>query len=74
MFILSVHGVYDGKKLELLENINVQSPKKVIVTFLEEDDDLSSHQMHVMAQKGGAFDFLEEEELYSDKDLKKRYQ
>lgn len=73
--MLSVHGIYDGKKLELSESVNIQSPKKVIVTFLDDDDELSSSQMHFMAQQGKAFAFLDEEdELYSDDDLKVRYQ
>ena len=42
--MLSIQGVYDGKKLKLSETIDVHTPKKVIVTFLEEvkttDEDL----------------------------------
>lgn len=74
--MLSVRGTYDGKNLKLSENINIHSTKKVIVTFLEDEDDtITSQELHFMAEKGGGLNFLqEEEELYSDKDLKKKYE
>jgi len=74
--MLSVKGTYDGKQLKLAEKIKIRSPKKVIVTFLDAvDDELSGEELHVIAQKGGSFDFLnnEEEDIYSDKDLKVVY-
>lgn len=73
--MLSVHGTYDGNTLRLSKSLDIQSPKKVIVTFLDDaEDDLTSSELHLMAEKGGGLNFLaEEEELYSDKDLKKRY-
>ena len=37
--MLSSKGIYDGKTLSLLEVINVHSPKKVIVTFVNNLDD-----------------------------------
>jgi hypothetical protein len=74
--MLSVKGTYDGKQLKLSEKIKIRSPKKVIVTFLDAvEDELSSEELHLLAQKGGAFDFLndKEEDIYSDKDLKVVY-
>jgi hypothetical protein len=35
--MLSVKGIYNGKNITLLEKINVESPKEVIITFLEPD-------------------------------------
>ncbi|MDQ3022121.1 MAG: hypothetical protein M3R36_16345 [Bacteroidota bacterium] len=33
--MLSVKGIYNGKNITLLERIIVDSPKEVIITFLE---------------------------------------
>jgi hypothetical protein len=74
--MLSVEGIYDGKHLKLAEKLKIRSPKKVIVTFLDSIQcELSSEELHALAQKGGAFDFLnnEAEDVYSDKDLKVVY-
>jgi len=74
--MLSIKGIYDGKQLKLAEKIKIRSPKKVIVTFLDAvEDELSSEELHQLAQKGGAFDFLnnKEEDIYTDKDLKVVY-
>jgi len=71
--MLSVQGIYDGKVLKVFDKIKINSPRKVIVTFLEEiDDDISSEELHQMAIEGGAFYFLErdEEDIYTDADLK----
>ena len=74
--MLSVKGVYDGKHLKLAEKIKIRSPKKVIITFLDAiDEELTSEELHALARKGGAFDFLnnKEEDIYTDKDLKVVY-
>ena len=74
--MLSVNGTYDGKQLKLAEKIKIRSPMKVIVTFLDAvEDELSSEELHLLMQKGGAFDFLnnKEEDIYTDKDLKVVY-
>ncbi len=73
--MLSIRGTYDGKQLKLSDKVNIRSPRKVIVTFLdEENEELGSDEMLLIAAQGGAFDFLsEEEEIYSDKDLKVVY-
>ncbi|MCF8370325.1 MAG: hypothetical protein K9H64_01805 [Bacteroidales bacterium] len=74
--MLSIQGTYDGKVLRIFDKIQINSPKKVIVTFLEDpDEDFTSEELHMIAQQGGAFDFLdnEEEDIYSDSDLKIKY-
>lgn len=74
--MLSIKGIYDGKHLKLAKKIRIRSPKKVIITFLDEvEDELSSEELHLLAQKGEAFDFLKnkKEDIYTDKDLKVVY-
>lgn len=74
--MLSIKGTYDGKVLRIFDKIRINSPKKVIITFLEDpDEDLTTEELHLIAQQGGAFDFLdnEEEDIYTDNDLKVKY-
>lgn len=74
--MLSVQGIYDGKVLKVFDKIKINSPKKVIVTFLDDvDEDISSDELHQMASEGGAFYFLEsdKEDIYTDADLKVKY-
>jgi len=74
--MLSIQGIYDGKELKTFDIIQIKSPKKVIITFLEDiTEDFTSDELHLIAQEGGAFDFLnnEEENIYTDNDLKVKY-
>ena len=74
--MLSIQGIYDGKRLKLFQHIEISSPKKVIITFLDNiEDEITSNELHYLVEKGGAFEFLnrEEEDIYSDKDLKVKY-
>ena len=74
--MLSIQGIYDGKKLKLFQEVKIRSPKKVIITFLDiVEDELSSEELHFLVEKGGAFNFLnsKEEDIYSDNDLKIKY-
>jgi len=74
--MLSVQGIYDGKKLKLFEQVNIHSPKKVIITFLDTiDEDPNSEELHFLLEKNGSLDFLKskDEDIYSDKDLKVKY-
>lgn len=74
--MLNIQGTYDGKKLILREKINISSPKKVIVTFIDfPEDEITSEELHLLAETGGAFDFLKnkEEDIYTDRDLKVKY-
>ncbi len=70
--MLSIQGLYDGKELKIFDPIHIDSPKKVIITFLEDpSEDISSQELHHIINEGGAFDFLkdEQEDIYSDSDL-----
>jgi hypothetical protein len=75
--MISIPGIYDGKKLKLSKTIKLNSPQKVIVTFLDDDldnDIPSNKELMQLAEKSKAFKFLEKEpDLYSDKDLKVKY-
>ncbi len=74
--MLSIKAMYDGKEIKLLEKVEMTKPGKVIVTFLDyEDPDINNDGILYVAEKGGAFDFLNDpaEDIYSDKDLKVRY-
>ena len=74
--MLSITGIYDGKKLKLFKSIKINSPKKVIVTFLDSDnDEITSEELHFISDRGGAFDFLnnKREDIYTDNDLKVKY-
>lgn len=74
--MLSVKAIFDGKNIKLLKNVEVKKPRNVIITFLDEDDsEISNSELLMVAEKGGAFDFLDDpdEDIYSDKDLKVRY-
>lgn len=64
--MLSVKGIYDGKTLKLLENVNIVSPKKVIVTFVDDLDD--TEQIREYAAQTDSFSFWSEpqEDLYQD--------
>jgi hypothetical protein len=71
--MLSIKAIYDGKQIKFLEKINISSPKKVIVTFLDDEDE--SSDIYKLAEEGGSFNFLKEpqEDIYTDKNLKTKY-
>lgn len=75
--MLSINGIIDGQNLFLNKSFVFSSPKKVILTFLEEDlyPEFKQNEIMTLAVIGKAFDFLdnENEDIYSDKDLKVRY-
>jgi cobalamin biosynthesis Co2+ chelatase CbiK len=74
--MLSIQGLYDGKELKIFDAIQIDSPKKVIITFLDDpSEDISTQELHQIIDEGGAFDFLndEQEDIYSDSDLKVKY-
>jgi len=73
--MLSVKAIYDGKEIKFLEKVNISSPKKVIVTFLDDDNELSSEVIYKLAEEGGSFEFLKEpgEDIYTDEKLKIKY-
>lgn len=74
--MLSVKAIYDGEKLKFSEKIEIHTPHEVIITFLDEQiSELSPKNMHEIAKNGGAFDFLinDEEDIYTDSDLKNHF-
>jgi hypothetical protein len=75
--MLTVKAIYDGKKLKFLDKVSIKKPTNVLVTFLddESDSEIANEDLLRLAEKGGAFDFLNdpEEDIYTDDDLKVRY-
>lgn len=78
--MLSLRATYDGKQIRFMNSEKLPAidyPKPVIITFLEDitNVDITGDELHFMAQHGGALDFLanEEEDIYSDTDLKRKY-
>ena len=79
--MIAVRAIYDGRQVKFLENIPETRPTSIIVTFLEDepllgDSEISGSDIRYLADKGGAFDFLNdpEEDIYSDDDLVVRYE
>jgi hypothetical protein len=77
--MISVRAIYDGRKFRLREKVNIKTPKEVIITFLDPEDetleDPSAMEIHEMVLEGGALDFLndEKEDIYTDDDLKIKF-
>ena len=74
--MISVKGIFDGKKVKLLEKVDINEPQEVIITFLGTSKDESLYQeIYKVAETSGSFDFLNapEEDIYSDDDLKVKY-
>lgn len=78
--MLSVRAIYDGRELKLLEAVEVKSPQSVIVVFLDSEDwteeEIKGQEIGQMALDSGALSFLydDAEEVYSDSDLKVKYE
>lgn len=74
--MISVKAIYDGKNIKLLEEVKLNFPRKVIITFLDdEESDFSGKEIMGVAEKGGSFDFLNDpqEDVYTDENLKVKY-
>ncbi len=74
--MLSVRAIYDGKNIKLLEKVDIEQPKEIIVTFLDSNvTSVLQEDLYKLAETDKSLDFLKEpeEDLYSDKDLKKKY-
>jgi hypothetical protein len=74
--MLSVNAIYDGEKIRLLDEVDLKSPRRVIVTFLDDGvDDLPATELLKLSAASGALDFLNDpaEDVYTDADLKVRY-
>ncbi|HCJ78848.1 hypothetical protein HX99_06955 [Peptococcaceae bacterium SCADC1_2_3] len=74
--MIAVKGLFDGKRIKLLEKVDIKEPQEVIITFLGTSEDKALYgEIYKFAETGGAFDFLNapEEDIYSDDDLKVKY-
>jgi len=74
--MIAVKGLFDGKRIRLLESVDIKEPQEVIVTFLgTSKDDSLYREIYNLVESGGAFDFLNapEEDVYCDDDLKVKY-
>ena len=80
--MLSVKAIYDGKSIKLLQPVNVKTPQEVIITFLQDNpdastkaDDVRGANIQQLVEQSKAFAFLaeEEEDVYTDADLKVTY-
>jgi len=70
----AVKGLFDGKNIKLTDLYIPTEPQEVIVTFLGDDTFDAQLEINSLAESGKSFEFLnEEDELYSEKDLKVRY-
>lgn len=74
--MIAVRAIYNGSQVKYFENISVTRQTPIMVTFLEDepllgDYEISGSEIRHLAEKGGAFDFLNdpEEDIYSDNDL-----
>lgn len=74
--MLSIRAKYDGKQLLFSESVEVSKEEEVIVVFLNRttstESDVSGTVIQDMLMSSESLDFLEseEEDIYSDKDLK----
>jgi hypothetical protein len=74
--MLSIRGIYDGGKIKFLDNIKIEGPKDVIITFLDKEaSEITQDELYILAEKNGSLDFLKEpgEDIYTDKNLKRKY-
>ena len=82
--MLSVKAIYDGNTLQLLEPIEIKTAQEVIVTFLHDVPgaivplpitEIDRSAIRQLIQHSTAFDFLkvDEEDVYTDADLKVKY-
>ena len=79
MFMLSVKAVYDGINLQLFENVKIEKPQQVIITFLGHqavaNDAISNSEIQQIISTSPSLDFLnnDAEDIYTDANLKIRY-
>jgi hypothetical protein len=77
--MLTVKAKFDGKHLTLAENVEVTREEEVIVVFLNRNNlsesEVSGNQIQSMVMDSGSLSFLklDQEDVYSDKDLKVKY-
>jgi hypothetical protein len=61
-----VKGIYDGKSVKLAEDISISKPCKVIVTFLDEDDDVKNLREYPIDEETFSFWKEDAENIYQD--------
>jgi hypothetical protein len=72
--MLALKGIFDGKSVNLLDAKIPLEPQEVIVTFLGEKSEKLNEEIYSLLTSGNSFEFLnQEDDLYSDQDLKIRY-
>ena len=77
--MLSIRAKYNGKQLLFSEEVEISKEEEVIVVFLNRtssiESDVSGTEIQNMLMSSGSLDFLdsEEEDIYSDKDIKVNY-
>jgi hypothetical protein len=65
--MLAVHGIYDGKTVKITDRITEKKKYKVVVTFIEELQQVDNDLRNFSAQTKG-LDFWEDsrEDIYQD--------
>jgi hypothetical protein len=77
--MISIRAKYDGKRLQFSEKVDVSKEEEVIVVFLNRNHTLESEvsgtEIQSLLVNSGSLSFLEseQEDVYSDKDLKVKY-
>jgi hypothetical protein len=67
MITLAVNGIYDGKSVKITDRITEKKKYKVVVTFIEELQEVDNDLRDFSAQTSG-FEFWEDsrEDIYQD--------
>lgn len=65
--MLAVHGIYDGKTVKITDKLTEKKKYKVVVTFIEEIEQVDTDLRNFSAQTKG-LDFWEDsrEDIYQD--------
>jgi hypothetical protein len=72
--MLAVKGIFDGRFVTLKDAKIPAEPQEVIVTFLGDTQEDLSKDINSILENGKSFAFLDDEEdLYTDHDLKIKY-
>lgn len=77
--MISIRAKFDGKRILFSEKIEITKEEEVIVVFLNRDqaqlEDVSGREIQSILANSESLSFLqaEEENVYSDQDLKVRY-
>ena len=66
--MLAIKGIYDGKSIIPLDKIDIKTKSKVIITFVEDINDIEIEEIRNLASSSDGFDFWsnESEDLYQE--------